>query len=254
MGIGFSPVHYTLTSCTANCQQATVLTPEYNESLLSGSSALDVTSAVAANSAGLQQQTRFENLEHSASMIQQQVSTTQMLQHAFDNCEIKIFLTEICLSHLPRPFLGILVGSSLVALVCCGGFLALSLVAYLPSRKTPRFQHMHDGRMVYEWDQTSTVATIYITPPEGVKESDLDIRIAAQHLRVGRKGKSSFLREETYDFVNEQLSSWSMRSTGELQISLHKLQRAEWPVVLLHNEKSGGPGLHFAAMNSKTKV
>lgn len=125
---------------------------------------------------------------------------------------------------------------------------------YYPMRKT-RFQYTHNGRPVYEWDQTLEDATIYIRPPEGLTKRDLEIKIAARHLRVGRKGKPAFLLEETYDIVNKDRSTWSLRN-GELQIHLKKARKVEWPAVLLHKQKStsSNQSLHALTMNSKYKI
>lgn len=182
--------------------------------------------------------------KHPASMIQEEMSLSQQLQGAFKNASA-IFPTAT--NSLPPSVLsGMLLAAGLIiGLVCC---LAQLFASCLPSRKS-RIPYMHDGRVVYEWNQTADGATIYIRPPAGISKRDLDIRISSRHLRVGRKGKPSFLREETYDMVDERKSSWSLRSNGELQIYLVKTKRTIWPSLLLHKDKSRDHLL----MNSKFK-
>jgi hypothetical protein len=51
----------------------------------------------------------------------------------------------------------------------------------------------HDGRVVYEWEQSMEEVLIYITPPEGLTGQHLDIKITNLHLRVGIKGNPPFL-------------------------------------------------------------
>jgi len=142
-------------------------------------------------------------------------------------------------SGLSRQTLGCLTGACLAALMCICCCLANRPASYCPP-SGPRNQYIHNSRLVYEWDQSPKSATIYIKPPKGIKRNDLDIKIDARNLRVGRKGKPSFLREEIYDLVNEELSSWTLRSNGELHIVLHKVRRGEWPTILVHNDKTGG--------------
>lgn len=97
----------------------------------------------------------------------------------------------------------------------------------------PRKQHTFEGRVVYEWDQTLTMASLYISVPEGLTKNDLDIQITSRCLQVGRKGKPPFMREDTYEAINEEHSGWRLRSNGELQIHLQKERKGEWPCVLL---------------------
>lgn len=179
-----------------------------------------------------------------------EVSIVHKFKTALSAAKVKMLSAEEYLLSLPLPVLGVYLSSGLMVVVCIGWIFSRWLASHMPSKRN-RMQHIHDGRVVYEWDQTPKVTTIYIKPPEGVTKSDLDIRIAARNLRVGRKGKPSFLREETYDLVNEEMSSWSLRSTGELQISLHKVRRADWPVALLHENRNAG---FHPAMSSKFRI
>lgn len=199
----------------------------------------DVADPVQGQSLDKQQQMKFEHLARFASMIQ---------------THVEMVPSHDAFAEYPRLVLGIIVGMSVMAVYLCGCCLMQN-----PSwsRKKGRMQYVHNDRVVYEWEQTSKVAAIYIRPPAGITKNELDIKIAARCLRVGRKGKPAFIREETYDLVNEEMSSWSLRSNGELQIFLQKAQKAEWPAVLLHNaDKLGGanklPPLPIAK-NSKTR-
>lgn len=202
---------------------------------------------------GGKQQTTFEQFAQVASLIQEQASMTQKLKDAINSAKVNLISPEGTFSPNSPMVFGIVIGSGLVVLVCFACCLAEWFRMLFPHQRH-RMPYLHNGRVVYEWDQTPKVATIYIRPPEGVKKSDLDIRIAARHLKVGRKGKPSFLKEETYDLVNERMSSWSLRSNGELQIFLHKVRKDTWPVVLLHKSVSRSPGSqsNFAESNSKS--
>lgn len=208
------------------------------------------------HSSDTESHTSFQHFANFASMIQNQepedpdcAKQCQGQDEAGDCiqlCQVKILSFRGPLRHLSRPVLGILVAFGPVA------FCLLVYVSHGQLRKrfghsNTRRQYTHNGRIVYEWDQTAKVVALYIKTPEGVTKKDLDISICARHLRVGRKGKASFLREETFELVNEDMSSWSLRNDGELQIFLHKVHKAEWPVVLLHGD------LRSAVSNSKSK-
>lgn len=190
-------------------------------------------------------------LEQVASVIEEHgwPILEKMKTFMYYNAKDSMNVAQHYLHNAPRPVMGIVLGSGFVVASCVAFCIAQLLSSLLP-RKRKRFQHSHEGRVVYEWDQTPKVATLYIRPPEGVTKNDLDIRIACRHLRVGRKGKPSFLREETYDVVNEEMSSWSLRSNGELQIYLQKARRAEWPTILLHNSEK----FPIPALSAKLKL
>lgn len=96
-----------------------------------------------------------------------------------------------------------------------------------------RQQFIVDGQVIYEWDQGPSVTTIYIQVPKGLTKDDMEIKISRKRLKVGRKGKPPFMKEETYGDVNEEDSAWRLRSTGELQIYLSKAEQGEWPTVFL---------------------
>lgn len=101
----------------------------------------------------------------------------------------------------------------------------------------PRQKHTFEGRVVYEWDQSPSMITIYIAVPPAITRYDLDIKISSRHLWVGKKEKPPFLKEETYAPISEEASGWRLRSSGELQIFLKKERKAEWPCALLVNSQ-----------------
>jgi len=100
-----------------------------------------------------------------------------------------------------------------------------------------REQHTHDGHVIYEWDQTDAVATLYISVPPDVTKHDMQIKISSKRLQVGKVGRPAFLKEETCEEIIEQDSTWRLRSNGELQIYLHKARKGTWPCVFLHKRE-----------------
>lgn len=127
----------------------------------------------------------------------------------------------------------LVVGFSLVAFLslCVCWFAACAAL-----KPRERHQHVYNGRIVYEWDQTPKVANIYVTPPVDIKTTELEIDIQSQTLRIGRTGKSPFLRDHLYEEVDENASSWFLRKNGELQIRLVKVRRSDWPVICMNRK------------------
>jgi len=78
---------------------------------------------------------------------------------------------------------------------------------------------------------------MYIELPSGVDKNNLDIRISPRHIRVGRKGKQPFIKEQLYLMVDEENSSWKVVK-NELQICLMKSDLEEWHCVLLPHLQS----------------
>lgn len=130
----------------------------------------------------------------------------------------------------------------LIAVLCCSCCVMDRFMGGGRSRKhthfeedlCPRITHLHDKKPIYEWDQNSTVANIYMKPPPNVEKKDLEIKISSKKLKVGRKGKPPFLQEDLYAPICEEESSWRLRSNGELKINLRKAVKGEWPKVLNH--------------------
>lgn len=116
-----------------------------------------------------------------------------------------------------------------------------------------RKQHYHNGKVIYEWDQTSREVCVYIKPPPGLKRSDFEIKVDSSTIKVGRKGKLPFLKDQLYGVVDKTSSSWSLRSSGELQIRMVKVTKGDWPVVCLHQRKTTGKS-HGTSMSSSPSL
>jgi hypothetical protein len=105
-----------------------------------------------------------------------------------------------------------------------------------PKRKTNneqgRNQYRHKGRVIYEWQQTSTSMMVFIKLPDGMNKKTIEVKIWPRHLKIGRIGKVPFLKEELFSLVDVGESTWDVLGNGELAISLRKSQSMEWPCVL----------------------
>ena len=56
-----------------------------------------------------------------------------------------------------------------------------------------RNAYFHDGRKVYEWDQTLAEVTMYVDVPPGVRARDMFCDVEQRHIRFGLKGNPPFM-------------------------------------------------------------
>lgn len=99
--------------------------------------------------------------------------------------------------------------------------------------KEGRIKFEHDGRTIYEWEQSLTEVNIYLEPPPEIPSKMFDIVISHKHLRVGIKGAPPFIDEDTGGPVIPDDSLWTLID-GELNINLQKMNKAEaWDCALM---------------------
>ena len=91
-----------------------------------------------------------------------------------------------------------------------------------------------EGKVIYEWEQSLEDLIIYITPPKVLKGKDMDIRIQARHVSIGRKGsKVRFIDEDLVYTVKVDQCFWSL-TDGLLEINLTKMETGKmWPAVFV---------------------
>eukprot|EP01039_Chlorochromonas_danica_P003797 gene3797-4147_t len=98
--------------------------------------------------------------------------------------------------------------------------------------KEGRLRFEYEGRTVYEWEQSLTEVNIFIDLPPQVTKKMLDISISPNHLRVGMKGQSPYIDEDTGGGVIVGESMWLI-DDGEVNINLQKMNKAEaWDCAL----------------------
>eukprot|EP00750_Incisomonas_marina_P025030 INCI5298.2.p1 GENE.INCI5298.2~~INCI5298.2.p1 ORF type:complete len:174 (+),score=39.99 INCI5298.2:102-623(+) len=97
----------------------------------------------------------------------------------------------------------------------------------------PLQKFVHEGRTVYEWEQTIDEVKIYLHPPKGVTRRMLDIDIAERFIFVGIKGNPPFLHQQFYGQIKLDESFW-MLDDGVIEISLQKQKKGEpWSAVFV---------------------
>lgn len=92
-------------------------------------------------------------------------------------------------------------------------------------------------KITYEWNQTDSAASVFLRVPDSYAYSatkkDLTVEISKNRLVVGCVDKPPLLVSDTWADLNLKESMWRFRSNGELQILLQKVEKVEWPKVLL---------------------
>mmetsp|Transcript_54091 Transcript_54091/g.89782 ORF Transcript_54091/g.89782 Transcript_54091/m.89782 type:complete len:157 (-) Transcript_54091:409-879(-) len=100
-----------------------------------------------------------------------------------------------------------------------------------------RLAYTHQGRTIYEWEQSLEDVTVFITPPPGVTAKMLDCKIEARRLTLGLKGNPPFIDELFEETVNSSDSCWFFEN-GELTIQLTKGSKGKtWPAVFQGHTK-----------------
>jgi hypothetical protein len=119
---------------------------------------------------------------------------------------------------------------SLCFLVVCGPCICFQF-CWKQLRKKQRERHVVNGRVVYEWSQSASTVTLYAIPPSG-SESSLEVTIFPDRLKIGRKGKPSFMDGELFSTIDVAVSSWWInQDQGELEVCLTKVVYTDWPCV-----------------------
>ncbi|CAM9174714.1 unnamed protein product [Ectocarpus sp. 6 AP-2014] len=98
--------------------------------------------------------------------------------------------------------------------------------------KEGRIKFEHEGRTVYEWEQSLEEVNLYIETPPGVKADRIECKITPRHICMGLKGNPPFIDEDTGGPVVVEESYWMMDG-GELNVNLQKMKKADtWPAAL----------------------
>jgi len=87
-----------------------------------------------------------------------------------------------------------------------------------------RLQYNHDGRTIYEWEQTLEDVHVYITPPPGITAKMLACQIGPSSMTLGLKGNPPFLSEKFEAGVNSNESLWcgALHSGLAAQLARHR--------------------------------
>ncbi|CAN0396043.1 unnamed protein product, partial [Laminaria digitata] len=107
--------------------------------------------------------------------------------------------------------------------------------------KEGRIKFEHEGRTIYEWEQSLEEVNLYIETPPGLRAESIDCKITPKHIRLGVKGNPPFIDEDTGGPVIVEESYWMMDG-GELNVNLQKMKKADtWPAALRGSNTSVDP-------------
>lgn len=95
-----------------------------------------------------------------------------------------------------------------------------------------RYEFRHDGKLIYEWEQTLDEVNIYVKPPP-VTSDMIECKFKPSRVTVGLRGNPPFIDEATYGPIVVEESYWTL-ADGELSILLQKMRKGEtWEAALV---------------------
>ncbi|KAJ9505878.1 hypothetical protein QJQ45_017847 [Haematococcus lacustris] len=85
-----------------------------------------------------------------------------------------------------------------------------------------RHQYVHQGRVVYEWDQAFSEVNIYVQVPPGVRAKQLYCDIGLNSLKFGVSPNPPYLAGELSGSVKVSESFWTLGESGTAAQSLDR--------------------------------
>jgi hypothetical protein len=58
---------------------------------------------------------------------------------------------------------------------------------------TERHKFLHDGRVIYEWNQTLHELNLFVQGPPGVRAKQVEVTITSSHLSIGIVGSPPYM-------------------------------------------------------------
>ena len=89
---------------------------------------------------------------------------------------------------------------------------------------TERHAFRHEGRVVYEWDQTLEEVNMYVEVPPGVTAKVLAVRIDTDEVAIGIRGNPPYLEHRLTERVKTEECYWTLED-GELHLQLGQRRR-----------------------------
>eukprot|EP00879_Flechtneria_rotunda_P012894 GHRR01013466.1.p1 GENE.GHRR01013466.1~~GHRR01013466.1.p1 ORF type:complete len:156 (+),score=25.37 GHRR01013466.1:309-776(+) len=99
-----------------------------------------------------------------------------------------------------------------------------------------RHKFEHQGRTIYEWDQTLVEVNMYIPVPTEMQAKEIFCDISKQHIKFGRQGNPPFLDMDLYGPVKVSECIWTLEDQV-MHVTLTKLEQGEpWLAVIKGHE------------------
>jgi len=84
-----------------------------------------------------------------------------------------------------------------------------------------RHSYVHNGQVVYEWDQTLSEVNVYFQVPAGVTAKLIYCEISRKHLRLGIKPNPPYLDLDLFSTVQVDDSFWTLGNLPTLPLWFH---------------------------------
>jgi hypothetical protein len=103
-----------------------------------------------------------------------------------------------------------------------------------------RHAFTHEGRMVYEWDQSLQEVNVYVQVPPGCRAKDLFCNVTSKRVSMGLHGNPPYLEHDLAAPAKTSECFWTLED-GTLHITLAKAQEGEpWPSVFVGHAAAVG--------------
>mmetsp|Transcript_49479 Transcript_49479/g.78306 ORF Transcript_49479/g.78306 Transcript_49479/m.78306 type:complete len:305 (+) Transcript_49479:63-977(+) len=178
------------------------------------------------------------NHAHSLKDATAYLQSSAFLQSVFEVLRTEAGHLHSTVDGLSASAFGFIVSGALLSAILGCYCLQSTVLENTPSFEAEdRKQYSYNGRVIYEWSQTSSTIILYTTLPKGIKQSDVEVKIWPKHLKIAVYGKQPFIKEELFGYVDVSRSQWYISWQGELQIRLQKqVADMRWPCVIqAHN-------------------
>lgn len=74
--------------------------------------------------------------------------------------------------------------------------------------KVTRLSYAHEGKVIYEWEQTLEDLHVYIQPPPNVTAKMLQCKIGSTTMTLGLEDNPPFMAEKFDAYINSSESMW----------------------------------------------
>jgi hypothetical protein len=121
------------------------------------------------------------------------------------------------------------------------------------AHKRRRFEH--EGRTIYEWEQTLDEVSVFAPAPAGVRGAQIRCDVTATRLTLGLRGVAqAYLSEELWARAKPSESVWTLED-GVVHVVIAKAERGvAWPAVFKAHEGRDGVPAELAEQDARKEL
>ncbi|XP_078543003.1 nudC domain-containing protein 1 [Lissotriton helveticus] len=90
---------------------------------------------------------------------------------------------------------------------------------------------------VYTWQQTAEDSTVLVVLPEESTKEDIKVTFSPSRIDLQFKGVPSFLNGPLHAAIDHESSTWIMKDTYSLEITLLKKESLMWPELIIGDKR-----------------